>query len=899
MDALTAAALDSLVREILPKLTRELAQASQVPAAARTPSAELKFLVAEARELLGLMVAWTEAGGGEAADAAAAELQGALEAGPAAAVDEASLEMSDEEAAMLLAGMDGADVAAVMPAPAAKQDAEMTDDEAARLLAEMDGEAPAAAAAPADVGEMSDDEAARLLAEMDGTAAPAAGATAVPGEEMSDEEAARLLAEMEGAAPAPTPAAPTIPYGGGPTASADDEALAMLRQMGGAEDDGAAGGAGPYGATSSAQPRAGAPAAATAASRGHDAHDAHDVHDDHGGDEGEVEEITANDFASDPEMMKDFSTNIGDLMETLDTQILLLEQNPADRDTIEEIFRAAHTLKGAAGMFGFKAIERVMHRMENLFDQVRKGKMVPDAAVIDVMLQGLDVLKALVAGVAAGRPSGVKTAKIVRALSLAAEGKYVREAATNGAEGHAAAAPAAAPTLTSTIPFAPPAGGSAPAAPAGGGGSRGGPAGESTIRVDIERLDALVNLVGELVIDRTRFSSIEEQLRATAPQLKIAGHMAETVQLFGRHMTEIHETIMKIRMVPIGNAFNKFSRVVRDLSRQLGKEIELYVEGESTELDKTLVEQIGDPLIHLIRNSCDHGIEMPDARAAAGKRRSGRIDLSARQEGNHIVVTIQDDGKGIPAEIIRKKAVERGLIAEDAVMTQRDIFNLIFEPGFSTAEKVTNISGRGVGMDVVRKQISRLKGHIDIDSTPGNGTTITIRLPLTLAIMQSLLVEAGGEVFAIPLSAVVESVRLKPEEIQSVGDAEVIKRHGRVVPLGNLGDTMELGRRADASWYGGGGDADAVASVASRAAARRADRIFVVILGSGDRRYGLVVDQLLHQQEMVIKPLGPLMRDVPCVAGGAVLGDGQVVLVLDLQEVEDRFRSRTRHKPAA
>ena len=279
------------------------------------------------------------------------------------------------------------------------------------------------------------------------------------------------------------------------------------------------------------------------------------------------------------------------------------------------------------------------------------------------------------------------------------------------------------------------------------------------------------------------------------------------------------------------------------------------------------------------------------ANAAPGKYR-----LAARQEGNHIIITIQDDGKGLPVDAIRKKAIERGLITEDMTLSKRDVFNLIFEPGFSTAEKVTTVSGRGVGMDVVRKQISKLKGLIDLDSEQGKGTTTTIRLPLTLAIMQSLLVESAGECFAIPLSSVVESVRIKPEDVQYVGDAEVIKRHGKVLPLMHLHDTLDLDVKERASWYARR-DKETKAVTALRIAKRK-ERLYVVIVGSGDRRFGIVVDQLLNQQEMVIKSLGPVMKDTPCVAGGAVLGNGEVVLVLDIQELEDRFRSRARSNAA-
>jgi two-component system chemotaxis sensor kinase CheA len=327
---------------------------------------------------------------------------------------------------------------------------------------------------------------------------------------------------------------------------------------------------------------------------------------------------------------------------------------------------------------------------------------------------------------------------------------------------------------------------------------------------------------------------------------------------------------------------------VRDLGRQLGKEINLVIEGEATELDKTIVEQIGDPLVHLVRNSCDHGVEMPDDRQKSGKPRAGTVRLSAVQEGNSIVIIIEDDGKGMDPERIRVKAIEKGLIAADAKLSQREIFNLIFEPGFSTAEKVTTVSGRGVGMDVVRKQITKLKGLIDIDSAVGKGSKITIRLPLTLAIVQNLLVNVSGETLAIPLSGVVESIRVSRKEIQHVGEAEVIKLRDRVLPLIHLDEVLNIEERDEKYWY----DPPGVARKAT--ASSHNDRLFVVVVGSAEWRIGLVVDQLISQQEMVIKGLGPLLKGHPCMAGGAVLGNGQVVLVVDIADLETLHRTRAR-----
>jgi two-component system chemotaxis sensor kinase CheA len=606
------------------------------------------------------------------------------------------------------------------------------------------------------------------------------------------------------------------------------------------------------------------------------------IHDDIG----EIPEWESNDFASDPEMMNDFTTNSADIMQNLDDTVLRLEQDPTNKETIEEIFRAAHTLKGAAGMFGFRAIERVMHRMENLFDNVRKGRLVPSGDTIDAVFQGLDCLKKLLAAVLAQTPSGMKTAPIVRMLELASAGK------PTGASRVGAGTPNHNPVISAPTP-------NDEHGHAGiGGGNKKKSEAASTIRVDLERLDALVNLIGELVIDRTRFVNIDESLRIQAPHLKLAGSMTETLQQFGRHMNEIQDIIMKVRMVPVGSVFNKYPRIVRDLARQLGKQINLVVEGEETEFDKTLVEQIADPLVHLIRNACDHGIETPDVRQASGKSPNGTVTLSARQEGNHIIIQITDDGKGMDVARIRAKGIEKGLITADQNLTDRDIFNLIFEPGFSTAEKVTTVSGRGVGMDVVKKQIAKLKGMVEISSAAGKGSTITIQLPLTLAIMQSLLVGIQEEVLAIPLSSVVESIRIKPSEIQKVGDSEVIKLRNSVLPLMYLDDVLGLESKSHHYWYRHN-DQGAIQSVVQKRRQKRSERMYVVVVGTAERRYGLVVDALLNQQEMVIKPLGPLMRGTPCVAGGAVLGNGEVVLVMDIPEIETYYRNKKRVVAAA
>jgi two-component system chemotaxis sensor kinase CheA len=670
--------------------------------------------------------------------------------------------------------------------------------------------------------ELSDEEAYALLAEMDSTAGLAQASAPLSADEMDDAEAIRLLQEMD------APATPTL-------------ALSTL----------------------SSKPTPGSGSSHEANSNVDEEEDTQAL--------GEIAEWEANEFQSDPSMLSDFIVNTDELMQILDSTILLLEQDPSNKGIIEEIFRAAHTLKGAAGMFGFKAVERVMHRMENLFDLIRKERLAVESRTIDVVFQGLDLLRTLLEAIKNGAPCGIATMPTVKALSLAANGIYESKAPNTPAPSRESAA---TPALTPASPK--------PVKTEDGGEGKKEVKEQSTIRVDLERLDVLVNLVGELVIDRSRFASIESELRTNHPQVKFNSNFSETVQLFGRHMNEIQDIIMKVRMVPIGNVFNKFGRVVRDIARSLDKKIDLIITGEDAELDKTMVEQLGDPLIHLIRNCCDHGIEMPDVRVEKGKDPTGTVRLSASQEGNHIFVKIIDDGKGIDPAVIRRKAVEKGIISEDMKMSDRDSLNLIFEAGFSTAEKVTNLSGRGVGMDVVKRQIMKLKGSIDLESKPGQGMTVTIRLPLTLAIVQSLLVRVKGETFAIPLNSVIESIRITPGEIQKVGDTDVFKLRDTVLPLVQLADVMGLAERTE------------VPTQRSRRRSERTDRVFVVVVGHPEHPTGIIVDQLLNQQEMVIKPLGPLMKNIPCVSGGAVLGQGEVVLVLDVPEIESMGRGRNR-----
>lgn len=380
-----------------------------------------------------------------------------------------------------------------------------------------------------------------------------------------------------------------------------------------------------------------------------------------------------------------------------------------------------------------------------------------------------------------------------------------------------------------------------------------------TIRVDTARMDNLINLVGEMVITRTRLVQVGLDLKAQYKLDPLVNSLIETNVYLGRLMNDLQESVMRLRMVPIGTVFSRFPRLVRDLARKTKKEIELVVKGEDTELDKTVVEVIGDPLMHLIRNSVDHGIESPEERKAAGKPVVGKITLDAYHEGNHIAILVSDDGVGLPLESIRRKAIERGLVGEREELSDRDIANLIFLPGLSTAEKVTDISGRGVGMDVVKKALNNLGGMIDIETRRGQGTTFIIRLPLTLAIIQALLVEVGEEIYAVPLSSVLETLLVNREDIKTVGGLPMVQLRGNTLPLISLQEKFEL-----------------------PAPEVEAEEVFVVVVGLGDKALGLVVDGLRGQQEIVIKSLGDMLNNLPGIAGATILGDGKVTLILDI-----------------
>jgi two-component system chemotaxis sensor kinase CheA len=563
-----------------------------------------------------------------------------------------------------------------------------------------------------------------------------------------------------------------------------------------------------------------------------------------------------------------FCAESQDLLQEVEQGVLVLERNPADAASIDVVFRVFHTFKGNAGVLKLVVLQRLTHELESVLDAARRGKLVLDRAAIDLILAGADVLRRYVtevlsqlAGHDRGRsiplPVPDLIARVQRLL-----GQATGAAAT--AKPTPAVVPAPAPAaIPAPAPLPSPAPAPAPpsvAAPRPAGPAAAAPvasaAAPNSVRVDTHKLDGLIDLVGELVV--------AQSMVVQSPELSGLGS-AQLSRCLGqlRGITsDLQRTAMSLRMVPIGGTFRRMARLVRDLAVELGKEIELQLEGEETELDRTLVEELADPLVHMIRNSADHGIEPPDARIAAGKPAAGTITLRAFHRGGHIVIEIEDDGRGLSADRIRAKAVERGLVQPDEPLDRAEILDLIFRPGFSTAEQITGLSGRGVGMDVVRRGIEGIRGKVEVASVEGRGTTFTLSVPLTLAIIEGLLVGVGDQRYIVPTLAVRESFRLTAGAVTTVqGRGEMVAVRGRLTPI------LRLGRHL---------------GIAGSAAPAAAPEGIVVVVESGQDCRCLLVDDLLGKQEVVIKSLGDMFRGRTAFAGAAILGDGRVGLILDV-----------------
>ena len=650
-------------------------------------------------------------------------------------------------------------------------------------------------------------------------------------------------------------------------------------------------------------------------------------------------------------------------LEILEQGLLALAEQGGDAETLNAVFRAAHSMKGGAATFGFRALAGFTHLLETLLDELRGGRRAMDEALADALLESVDVLRDLLAaaregtepdaaalaaaearlkalqgagaqpagkedggagdggGGAAGDGGGRRWRIVFRphAHLLRTGNEPLRALRELAALGHLEASLDCSrlPPLEALEPHdchlawtltlegavervqideifewmegdcdleigalederpqrAADAAQQAPG-PAGRPSARGE---AGSIRVSIDKIDALINMVGELVITQSMLGEIGERLEGL--DAACVERLRDGLAQLERNTRELQESVMRVRMVPISFAFARFPRMVRDLGRKLGKQVRLELAGEQTELDKTVMERISDPLVHLVRNAVDHGIEPPETRRAAGKPETGTVRLNAYHKGGNIVIEVSDDGAGIDRARVLEKARERGLLGGDGDPAPDDpaVLDLIFEPGFSTAAEVTDVSGRGVGMDVVRRNIRELGGTIEVDSALGRGSTFTIRLPLTLAILDGQLVRVGQEIYVVPLVSIVESVQLHEERLNTLaGDAEVYRLREDYIPVLRLRELLATGREAPPPER----------------------RLLVVVEGDGHRA-GLLVDELLGQQQVVIKSLESNFRRVEGISGATILGDGTVALILDVGGLVGLARARGRARPSA
>ncbi len=655
------------------------------------------------------------------------------------------------------------------------------------------------------------------------------------------------------------------------------------------------------------------------------------------------------------EIVNDFVQEALELLESLNENFVELEKDPGNKDLLNTIFRAAHTIKGSAGFLGFQSIVELAHSAENILNKLRQGETFLTPNMMDCLLKAMDILKAMIISVSETGMEGlspVDNTELIKRLDDMAEGiiglreEELKQPEAKGTQAVRQNLPHSAAENGKALVEKEEAAGEIineekhkensaktdkrkvrnlgdilleddliskeeleqiykekekeikqpetetfeqkqernrqavpmqevpkpPQTKAALPGPKPSPARtpeikETTIRVDIDRLDNVMNLVGELVLARNRLFNISSKLEMKYAGDDLSSALAQVVSNLNLVTTDLQLAVMKTRMQPVKKVFSKFPRMVRDLSRELGKEIELQILGEETELDKSVIEEIGDPLVHLIRNSVDHGVETKEIRKRLGKPETGTIKLSAEHEGNYIIISVSDDGKGMDPDILKKKAVEKGVIDEKTAfgLSDKDALSLIFTPGFSTKEKATEISGRGVGMDVVKTNIQKINGIIDIESQIGHGSKIVLKLPLTVAIIQTLIVGAGEDIFAIPLNSVVETLRISESSIQTIDKHEVINLRKSVLSLLRLGE--EFGIKES-------NIVDLNTSLKKE--------IYVVVVALAEKKIGIAVDNLYGQEEVVIKSLGDYQLGYKGISGATITGDGKVVLIIDI-----------------
>ena len=608
-----------------------------------------------------------------------------------------------------------------------------------------------------------------------------------------------------------------------------------------------------------------------------------------GSPDGDGDGDTAGDGMSDIDStLREFLVESHENLDRLDGDLVSLEERPDDQEMLDRIFRTIHTIKGTCGFLGLETLESVSHEGENLLSKLRDGELVANAEITTALLELVDAIREILSEIEETQQEGDRDYAVVisrlRVLSGSAGGAesksrlgdlLVKNGATEPVDVSEALATQQSgdsrPVGEILVEQGAASSEDVDAALREQSSLRAGGVAESHIRVGVSLLDELMNLVGELVLCRNQILQY-----GTAQQ---DGVFLKTAQRLNLITTELQEGVMQTRMQPIGTIWDKFPRVVRDLCVACGKRVRVEMEGRETELDRTLVESIKDPLTHIVRNAVDHGIESPEERSAAGKDPEGRLFLRAFHEGGQVNIEISDDGKGIDCERIRMKAIERGLLRPDQAenMGERELAHLLFHPGFSTAEKVTNVSGRGVGMDVVKSNIEKIGGVVDLQSEVGRGTLVKIKIPLTLAIIPALLVNSGEERYAIPQVSLLELVRVERggsgNGIEHAHGAPVYRLRGNLLPLVFLSEALGAGAPT----------------------AEMSDVTNIVVLQAGEQQFGLVVDDVRDTQEIVVKPLGKQFKHIRCFAGATILGDGRVALILDalgLAEACDLFKAR-------
>ncbi len=591
-------------------------------------------------------------------------------------------------------------------------------------------------------------------------------------------------------------------------------------------------------------------------------------------------------LAQDPELVSEFIVESQEHLRAIEGHLLAIEGGEASGDAVHAIFRGFHTIKGLAGFLEFEAIQKVAHEVETLLDGARNGELVLSAGVIDVVLESADFLRQWLGGLqhsvqGGNQPVGPDPAALISRVQACVAGPDHEECEVPSqpvgrvelpAEPGPAPIdqPAAAADRAVPVPDAPAAlamlSNAAPAtehpdvapSPRPEAAETGRAAEARAVKVDTGKLDHLVDMVGEMVIAQSMIQHDPELQSVNRPRL-----LRNLTQL-ARITDEVQKTAMAMRMMPVEHLFQRMRRVVRDLARKTGKEVEMEITGGETELDRNLVEELSDPLMHMVRNAVDHGIEEPEERSRRGKPATGRLRLKASHKSGYIVIEVGDDGNGLDRRRILEKAIKNGLVPEGEELSDDRIYNLIFEPGFSTAAAVTSVSGRGVGMDVVRRHVQKLRGRIEIQSVPGEGSTFFLKLPLTLAILDGLIVGVGKERYIIPLFAVREMLRPEPGSVYTVQNkGEIAMIRGQLLPLVRLHRRFGITPRSEDP-----------------------TETLLIVAEADNRAFCLMVDELIGKQEVVIKNLGgAMLRNVPGIAGGAILGDGRVGLILDLDRV--------------